>query len=317
MRAWVCLVLMGVAGTAAADDYDFQIYKLGNPAAGGTGYSPAANGNFRVFARQFAAAITSATLMPPETLGTSAFAFSAEISTVFLSEDPNGTNGIVMPTQHSAPCTPGVAGCGTLGYSSGISSPLLIPSVHIRKGLPFSFELGGRLGWIEKSRMFTGMLELKWAINEGFTYLPDIAVGGRIAKLINSRDFDVTTGGLDVSIGKKFALLGMVTLTPYIGWNLMFVGATSNPVDFNPSRSLNQAEQPSQQFTDIYVFSSLSASSNTHNRFYGGLRFIGRPFMLGAEVSYTIIGSFKDVDTGLDRQVPAVFALNGTVGVDL
>src|SRR5205807_936694 len=133
-------------------------------------------------------------------------------------QDPSGKNGINMPTQYAKPCQAADM-CGTGGgYKNGMSNVILIPSVHIRKGLPFSFELGARVGWIEQSRMYVGMLELKWALNEGFTYLPDIAVGGRIAKLMNSRDFDLTTGGLDVSVGKQFAIAGMVTLTPYVGW---------------------------------------------------------------------------------------------------
>jgi hypothetical protein len=308
--------LIAVSSVASADPYDFRIYKLGNPQCGalsdpmyscataagapmqGTGYTPRANGNFRVFVRQFAAAMSSVTLMPPETLGHAGFAFSAEVSIVVIDQDPAGVEGIAMPTQ------------------STLKSPLKIPSVHIRKGLPYSFELGARIGWIEQSRMFTGMLELKWAINEGFTYLPDIAVGGRVAKLINSRDVDITTGGLDVSVGKQFALAGMVTLTPYAGWNLMFVGATSNPVDFDPQRSIAQAEQPSDQFRDIYVYDSVQASANTHNRFYGGVRFIASPFMIGLEFSYTLIGSFRD-DAGVERKIPSVIAGNGMIGVDL
>jgi hypothetical protein len=296
---WPSLLAVVVAATAFADQNDFRIYQLGNPQMGGTGYTPNANGNFRVFARQFAAAMTSATLMPPETLGHAGFAFAAEVSVVNIAQSANDANGIMLPTQVP------------------FQGPLLIPGVHVRKGLPYSFELGGRMSWIDNSRMFVGMLELKWALNEGFTYLPDIAIGGRIAKLINSRDFDLTTGGVDVSIGKQFAIGGMLTLTPYVGWNLMFVGATTNPVDFNPQRPLGQAEMPANQFTDIYVFDSLQSSANTHNRFYVGLRFVSKPFMLGIEGSYTIIGAFSDATTGLNRQVPAVPAGNAMIGVDL
>jgi len=315
---FLALVLLAAATAASADPYDFRLFKLGNPSDKGTAaapFNPRANGNFRVFARQLAAAMSSATLMPPETLGHAGFAFSLEASVVQISEDPDGNGGITFPTQQARACA---SGCAASGYERGISSPVVIPSVHIRKGLPYSFELGGRVGWFEKSRMFIGTLELKWAINEGFTYLPDIAVGGRVSKIINSRDFDVTTGGLDVSVGKQFALAGMVTLTPYAGWNLMFVGASSNPVDFDPARTLRDGEMRDDQFRDIYVFDSVQAKDNTHNRFYGGLRFISSPFMLGAEFSYTLIGSFRDEKNGnVERKIPAVLAGNFMIGVDL
>ncbi len=304
MSRRLLLLLGALASTSAlADAYDFRIYQLGNPRPNSTGSTPAANAAFRAFSRRLAAAMTSVNLMPPETLGHSAFAISAELSVVDL-------GGQAAPNQ--------------IPTRSGINGPLLLPSIHIRKGLPWSFELGVRAAWFEKSRMGLGTLELKWAINEGFTYLPDICVKGSITKILNSRDFDVTAGGLDLGLGKQFAIGGMVTLTPYIGWNLNFVGASSNNVDFNPNRSLAEADQPGAQFTDYYVYDSVLAANNTNNRFYGGFRFIAGVVMLGFEFSYTTLGSFTDTQIGTvdatcrDRAVcmPPVLAYNGTVGFD-
>lgn len=291
------------SGIAAADPYDFRIYQLGNPYKESADYDASANGDFRVFARQFAAAITSVNLAPPETLGQAGFAVSAELSVLLI-----GNQAVPFPT------------------GQAFNGPLLIPSVHIRKGLPFSFEVGARVGWIEKSRMGTATLELKWALNEGFAYLPDIAVRGNLTKLINSRDFDLTAGGVDLGIGKQFAVGGMFTLTPYVGWNLVFVGASTGNIDFRPDRTLAESERPTGQcdgtpeqrysLCDIRTFESVLAAQNSHNRFYGGLRFIGGALMLGVEASYSVIGKFKDKSTDEEREVPAVVALNATVGFD-
>lgn len=295
-----CLLL---APAAVADPYDFRISDLGNPLLGGFNYQPAADANFRVFARQLGAALTSVNLAPPETLGHSGFAFSLETSIVFF-----GDQKVLLPTENK-----------------DFRGPMLIPSVHVRKGLPFSFELGARGAWIEKSRMGAGTIELKWAVNEGFTYLPDIAVRGNLTKLLNSRDFDITAGGLDLGVGKQFAIGGMVTITPYVGWNLVFVGASSGNVDFHPARTLAESDRPSsnpqEQFRDIYVFENLQALDNSHNRFYGGFRFIGGVVMVGAEVSYSVIGKFRDKPvtrggSGLEVDVPSVFAINATLGLD-
>ena len=295
LRSLASLLCALLATAAQADPNDFRISQLGNPFETGTGYTPQANNNFRIFARTFAAALTSVNLSPPETLGHSGFAFSAETSLVSFD-----TSKYKLPTE--AP------------YSGNL---MVIPSIHIRKGLPFSFEIGARGAWIEKSRMGAGTLEFKWAVNEGFTYLPDIAVRGNITKLLNSRDFDITAGGLDIGIGKQFALGGMVTISPYIGWNLVFVGASTGNVDFHPSRLLADSDKPSEQFRDIYVFDSLQAISNAHNRFYGGARFIGGVLMIGAEFSYSLIGNFKDTKvTNTDIQIPAVMAGNFTLGLD-
>ena len=301
-RLWLLVSVLS-STSAFADAYDFRVYQVGNPQESRTGGTPAANAAFRAFTRRLAAAITSTNLAPPETLGHSAFAISAELSVI---DFQGATEQSRLPTQRP------------------ISGPVLLPSIHLRKGLPWSFELGVRAAWFEKSRMGSGTLELKWALNEGFTYLPNICVKGSITKILNSRDFDVTAGGLDVGIGKQFAIGGMVTLTPYIGWNLLFVGASSNTVDFNPNRSLAEADAPNAQFTDYYVFDSVLAGSNTNNRFYGGFRFIAGVVMLGFEFSYTTLGSFTDSKIGVvdsqckDRSVcmPPVLAYNSTVGFD-
>ena len=292
-RLWLLLGAL-TSTTALADAYDFAIYQLGNPKAGGTGYTDGANANFRAFARRMGAAMTSTNLSPPETLGHSAFAISAELSVVDFGTATASTD---LPTR------------------GPVTGALLLPSVHVRKGLPWSFELGVRAAWFEKSRMGFGTLELKWALNEGFTYLPDICVRGHVSKLLNSRDFDVTAGGLDLGIGKQFAIGGMVTLTPYVGWNLVFVGASSGNVDFNPSRSLADSDAPNAQFTDYYVFDSVLAATNTNNRFYGGFRFIAGVVMLGFEFSYTALGSFNDSKIGT-VVMPAVLAYNSTIGFD-
>jgi len=293
-----------MAPLAFADPYDFQIAKLGNPDRPLVGSEISPDAKFRVFARQMGAALTSVNLAPSETLGHSGFAFSAELSTVFF-----GDQQVQLPTE------------------SAFRGPMLIPSVHIRKGLPFSFEIGARGAWLEKSRMGAGTLELKWAVNEGFTYLPDIAVRGNVTKLMNSRDFDLTAGGVDLSVGKQFAIGGMITITPYVGWNLVFVSASTGYVDFNPGRTLAQSQEPSSKpgeaepFRDISSFQPVDPIDNSHHRFYGGFRFIGGVVMVGAELSYSVISRFRDKPlgengSGLDVDVPSVFAVNATIGLD-
>jgi len=291
--AALAVVLMG--GAALADPYDFRVYQLGNPAPGGFAYTAEANANFRIFARELAAALTSVNLSPPETLGHAGFAFNAELSVVQLD-----LKKFSFPTEQ-APAT----------------DTILIPSVHIRKGLPFSFELGARTAWIEKSRMGAGTIEIKWALNEGFTYLPDLGVRGYGTRLFNTRDFDITAAGLDLGLGKQFAIGGMVTLYPYAGWNLVWVSATSNNIDFNPGRSQEESiRTATSQLSNTTVFEDVGLGANSHNRFYGGLRFIGGVVQLGAEVSYSSMGKFHDVTTNSDKAMPDVLAINSTLGLD-
>ena len=100
---------------AGAQSYDFRLEKLHNPHEGATDYSPLANANFQSFARRVGAAMASANLSPPETLGHTGFSMTAELSVVDFRGGP------ALPT------------------ADDFRGPLLMPSFHVRKGLPWSF----------------------------------------------------------------------------------------------------------------------------------------------------------------------------------
>ncbi|HCF62079.1 MAG TPA: hypothetical protein DFS52_29305 [Myxococcales bacterium] len=270
-----------VAFTVFASSGDFQLYQLGNPSV-----VPEANENFRIFANQLGAAVSSFNLSPPETLGHSAFNFAFEYSAVSVD-----TSAAVWPRE---------------GAAQGRKPPvdlLLIPALHVRKGLPFSFEVGTRVSYLQFSRMTAATVELKWALNEGFFYFPDLGVRGFATRMLGTRDFGLTTAGFDIGLGKQFALGGMLTLTPYAGWNPLFVDMTSRIIDFAPARTLEQAQ--TQPLADTDAFTHVALLSNRSNRFYFGLRLIGYVVEVGAEVSYT--------KTYGDREV---LAFSGKLGLD-
>lgn len=288
------LGVLTASGLAVASPNDFRLYQLGNPTLGGAAYNPSANANFRIFARELGAALTSINLMPPSTLGHNGFSVSGELSVVNFK-----ATQFLMPTE------------------SAFSGPMLMPSLHVRKGLPFSFELGVRAGWLEKSKMGVATVEGKWAINEGFTYLPDIGVRAHATRLFNTRDFDLTATGLDLGVGKRFAIAGMITLAPYIGWNLVWVGAFSNTIDFNPGRSYQDSVRtPTAQLQDTGVYDEVKLGSNSHNRFYGGLRFAAGVVQIGLELSYSALGQIHDEGTGADRSVPSLLVVSTMLGLD-
>ncbi len=295
----VALAALLSGASAFADDYDFQVERLGNPNASAPAtFNPAANANFRAFARTFGAAITSANLMPPETVGHAGFNLNMELSVVSLPSDT------LVPTEDPQPGT------------------VLVPGFHIRKGLPFSLELGGRVAWVEKSRMVAATGEVKWAVNEGFTWLPDVSVRGHVTRLFGNRDFDLTGLGLDFGVGKQFPIGGMVTLTPYGGLDFTGIRATSNLIDFRQSRTYGETlGSPLAGLEDTGVYSVGSFGDNINQRLYGGVRFIGGVLQLGAEISLTRLGSV-DVPTGTDpavtesRGIPAVLTFNTSLGLD-
>ncbi|MEN9796805.1 MAG: hypothetical protein RL653_501 [Pseudomonadota bacterium] len=295
LRLLAPLALLAAA-TAHAEPYDIRLAKLGAPSS-----TPTANGDFAIFARTFSAALGSANLAPPTTLGHSGFAVAPALSVVLLETDkPN----FRLPT------------------AEPVKGALLVPSLHLRKGLPASFEFGGRVAWVEQSRMVALTGELKWALNEGFTYLPDLGVRASATRLVNSRDFDLTSVGLDVALGKRFALGGVATLAPYAGWNLCWTTAWSNMVDFDRSRTARASlASPTAQLDGTDVFNPVLLNENVHNRFYGGLRLVAGVATFGVEYSHAQLGSVRgpspEAPTGEDvqRAIPPVAAFNASVGL--
>ncbi|MGC4116627.1 MAG: hypothetical protein QM765_19065 [Myxococcales bacterium] len=266
------------AATAFADAGDFQVYRLGNPAT-----TADANANFRIMANQLAAAISSFNGAPPETLGHSGFNIAFEYQVAQIDN-----NSKYWPT------------------TSPATQYLLMPSLHVRKGLGFSVEIGTRVSYLQSSRMAAATVELKWALNEGFKYFPDLGVRGYGTHLFGSRDFNLTTAGLDVGLGHQFAIGGMVTLTPYAGWNLQYNACTSAVVDFRPDRSTSEAV--TDPTSDTNVFQTVSMPQNYNHRVYLGLRLISYVFEIAAEGSVIL----NNRDTGM----PQIFVFGGKVGID-
>ncbi|NMO14745.1 hypothetical protein HPC49_19690 [Pyxidicoccus fallax] len=297
---WLALAAWATGAAAYADNNDLQIWRIGHPVDPSESRNVAGNEDFQAFARVMGAAITSVNLMPPETTGHSAWAVNAELSVVSLPDS------VFIPTE-----------------ATQQPSTVLIPSFHVRKGLPFSLELGGRVGYIERSSMVVGTGELKWAVNEGFTWLPDIGVRAHVTKLFGARDLNLSVWGLDFGVGKQFPLGGMVTLTPYGGLDLGFVGATSSRLDFNPNRSFEESTGNDSRaaLENTAAYRKVSFGDNMNQRLYGGVRFIGGVLQLGAELSLTRTGSVDvpvqdNADATESRGLPAVFAFNTTLGLD-
>jgi hypothetical protein len=121
----------------------------------------------------------------------------------------------------------------------GVDRALALTSFHVRKGLPASFELEGNFSWLANSEMYAMGLAVKWALNEGFYFIPDVALRGSVNLLLGARDLQIVTSGFDLSLSKKFAIGGTSTLTPYAGYNLLIINSNSHVLDPTPLEDLD------------------------------------------------------------------------------
>lgn len=148
--------------------------------------------------------------------------------------------------------------------------------LQVRKGLPFSFELAGNFGYLYNSEMFALGADLKWALNEGFYYFPDLAVRGSVNTVMGSPDLNLINAGGDMSMSKAFGISGVMTLTPYLGYQMLFTIGSSRllnayPQDPRPPQFDldNPSGMGSSTFSPEFVFEQHNTQAN---RFFVGAR---------------------------------------------
>ncbi|RLB59685.1 MAG: hypothetical protein DRI34_01040 [Deltaproteobacteria bacterium] len=240
MKIWnlfpACVLSLAlISGAARANRYDLH---LGNFVSDNCTVS-CGQELFDQLMRELGLATAPVFLSPAETLGLNGFSFSLEGSVVPIHNDEDYWQ---------------------VATEGDPSSVLFIPHIHIRKGLPFSFEVGAQMSYVPESELFVMGAELKWALNEGFYFIPDFAVRFSINHMIGAKDFELSTGGWDVSLSKAFGVGGMLSLTPYVGYNMMFVHASSHVV-LDSTAAMNQV-----------VFGTVNWQDNMFHRFFVGCR---------------------------------------------
>ena len=194
---------------------------------------------------------------PAETLGEAGFAIGAMTSLSFIPNDEQYWKDVVEDRDPS--------------------SSLFTGHLQVRKGLPFSFEVAGNMGYLFNSEMFTVGADLKWALHEGFFYMPAVAVRGSVNTVLGSEYLNLTTAGWDVSLSKDFGINGVLSLAPFIGYqNLYIIGSSrlinAFPQDPRPPQTITWeqgGQEQSDTFSPEFVFEQHTESIN---RFFLGAR---------------------------------------------
>ena len=151
---------------------------------------------FKNFSEEVGLAISYLPLSPAEPLGILGFDVGVEATVIDIREDrPYWTK--------TAPDAPGF---------------LILPKLHVQKGLPFGFDIGAVYTKVPKSNIAMAGGEIKWALLSGNAVLPAIALRGSYTKLLGVNDLDLYTVGTDLSISKGFTFV-----TPYAGIGQVWV----------------------------------------------------------------------------------------------
>lgn len=190
-RTTLAALLVTLAGTAQAADINSLI--LINQS------------EFRLLSEDLGAALSYKAVIPAEPLGLTGFDISLEGSSTKLEH----ANILKRATSGDA------------------GSTLVVPKLHVHKGLPLGIDVGAFYSAVPDSNIKLWGAELRYALLKGGAATPALALRGSYSTLQGVSQLDFNTKGVDLSISKGFTLL-----TPYAGLGKVWVNST--PVGVPP-----------------------------------------------------------------------------------
>jgi hypothetical protein len=113
-------------------------------------------------------------------------------------------------------------------------------SVRARKSFGFGLEVATQVGFMPGTTILNGGADVRMALLEGFRtgllgILPDVAVGGGVRTITGTPEFQLTTVGLDVQISKPLTIGSQSVLTPWIGYQYLWIFGDSGLIDTTPA----------------------------------------------------------------------------------
>jgi hypothetical protein len=265
------------ARPARAFDNDLALEKLGPPVSGlrnGTeeiAIDPLAQERFARFASELALAVAPMPAGLASSLGDAGFevSFSGDVALIHRSQVfSNGLSSTVWPTEKTG------------------GDSLFVPTLHLRKGLPFSFEVGTDFGYVAFSSMIAATGSVKWAILEGFHLIPDLSVKAFATAVLGTGALNLVVGGWDVGASERIPLAGGAELGLFGGYQRIGINATTNNIDFNL-----KAEDEAQPTSDDSVFLELPIGqvfnpTTAFGRIYFGAQIRTALLVLGFDGSF-------------------------------
>ena len=125
---------------------------------------------------------------------------------------------------------------------------IVLPRVHVQKGLPFGIDVGAVFATVPGSNITLYGGELKWAVLKGGIVSPAVAIRGSFTTLAGVDDVDASTYGLDASVSKGFG-----PLTPYGGIGQVWIRTSENVND-----TIIDFDDVSTSATKLFVGTKLS-----------------------------------------------------------
>ncbi len=218
--------------------------------------------SFRNYASELGIAVSPKMLGPAATLGSLGW----EISLAVGMSDINGDASYWQ------------------GAADDPGNLLITNQIRVRKGLPYSLEVGGIITHLYQSGMWGIGLELGWTLHEGFQYFPDIGVIASVNTLLGSDDLAMLEVGAGFIISKSFSIAGLFTLEPYTGFDMVYVNASTHLTSMYPLDATGKPIATPSQFA--------IGQQNLYNyRWVLGLNMVASYVTAGFEATTNLTGS--------------------------
>jgi hypothetical protein len=238
--AGAMLAMSVVSASALAGDNDITLQRFGevvqDPTIGL--YVRQDDQGFENLSRDLALVFTPRGGVSGETLGQAGFAVQVDQS---FSVVDAGEEYWIKASQSGDPS-------GTLNTTQ----------FHVRKGLPFGFELGGMLNALWNSQLFFVGGELRWSLHEDYIRgMPDVTVRGFGGTVVGSPQMNLSIGGMDAIVSHPIGVANVMNITPYAGYNMTVSAAASRLLDATPSDltpPVTDTSDPSRSNKPEFVF---------------------------------------------------------------
>jgi hypothetical protein len=204
------------------------------PGAFQGGRFPACEPDNRAFARlvnQYAFALAPTAMHSARTTGFGGFHLSIEANYTTISDADywhKGTQGTRDPVNNEASVE-----------NTNPASLLQLYSLKFRKGFGFGLELTGTVGFMPQTSIVSGGADARISLLEGFRkgvggILPDIAAGAGVRTITGTPQIQITVMGLDGQVSKPLAIADSSVLTPWVGYQYLFIYGDSGLIDLTP-----------------------------------------------------------------------------------
>lgn len=135
-----------------------------------------------------------------------------------------------------------ISGIGTNSSADYWQKAALTPAsivstqqVRVRKGLPYSLQLGGVVTGLNNSNLTAIGIELGVSITDGYKNIPDILLRPSIHTVLGNSQIDMFVVGTDLAISKSFGIGGVVNLQPWVAYAPSFTHVNTHTVSLFPS----------------------------------------------------------------------------------